>query len=395
LNLKQEEVQQLLERVKQSSATDEDCDRILALLNGDQSAEFIIYATRYYEEQRLVFEQSDNLIWKNIFEKIVGVDKEDLNNKPETPVYSMYFFRRFLAVASVAVVVLLLAAGAYFWSENKDNKALTLVEADTQDIKPGREGAILTLADGSKVLLDTIHSGTVALQSGVTAKIVNGDLVYEGAGSEVVFNEVQTPKGRYYHLILPDGSEVWLNSLSSIRYPTSFSGTERRVEITGEAYFEVAKKQGLPFYVKINDIASVEVLGTHFNINAYSNEGSINTTLLEGSVKVTGNINQALLKPGQQARIKDHIDIYDDVDINQVMAWKNGLFDFEGLSIIEIMRQLERWYDIDVEFENGVKDNIKFTGGISKRVTLNQLLEALEVLDIHFQLEGRRLIIKP
>jgi len=223
--------------------------------------------------------------------------------------------------------------------------------------KTSNPGAILTLADGSKVLLDTIHSGTVALQSGVTAKIVNGDLVYEGAGSEVVFNEVQTPKvvfnevqtpkGRYYHLILPDGSEVWLNSLSSIRYPTSFSGTERRVEITGEAYFEVAKKQGLPFYVKINDIASVEVLGTHFNINAYSNEGSINTTLLEGSVKVTGNINQALLKPGQQARIKDHIDIYDDVDINQVMAWKNGLFDFEGLSIIEIMRQLERWYDID------------------------------------------------
>ncbi|HRO45906.1 FecR domain-containing protein [Agriterribacter sp.] len=392
--MKQEEVKQLLERVKHSSATDEDCDRLMALLSGDQSAEFIIYATRYYEEQHLSFEQPDDSIWKNIFEKIVGVDKKVLSNKPETPVHSISFFRRYWAVASVTVL-LLLAAGAYFWTGNKGNKAQTLVKANAQEIKPGHEGAILTLADGSKVLLDTIHSGTVALQSGVTAKVKNGALVYEGTGSEVVYNAVQTPKGRQYHLTLPDGSEVWLNSLSSIRYPTSFRGKERRVEITGEAYFEVAEKKGLPFHVKINDMTSVEVMGTHFNINSYSNERSINTTLIEGSVKVTGNISHALLKPGQQARVKDRIDIYVDVDIDQVMAWKNGLFDFEGLSITEIMRQLERWYDIEVEFENGVKDNIRFTGGISKGVTLNQLLEALEVLDIHFQLDGRRLIIKP
>ncbi len=393
MDQKQEVIVQLLEKVKHSTATAEDCDRLLALLNESNSDELVAYANKYYEEQRLLFEQSGNILWKNIFKEIVALDKEVLNSAPETPVRHISF-RRWYRAAAVAVL-LLMTGGAYFWSQNKNSNIQPVVKTEQQEIPPGREGAVLMLADGSKVLLDTIQSGAVALQGGVMAKVENGRLVYEGTGSEMLYNIMETPKGRQYHLVLPDGSKIWLNSMSSIRYPISFIGKKRIVEITGEVYFEVAKMKEHPFLVKINDNTSVEVLGTHFNINAYNNEHSINTTLLEGSVRVNVGDNHALLKPKQQARIKDGINVYDDVDVDRIMAWKNGLFDLEGLSITEIMRQLERWYDIDIIFEGEVKDNIKFTGGISKGVTLNQLLEALEVMDIHFKLDGRTLIIRP
>jgi ferric-dicitrate binding protein FerR (iron transport regulator) len=272
-----------------------------------------------------------------------------------------------------------------------------------QHILPGHEGAVLTLADGSQVQLDTIQNAVIALQGGATAKVVNGTLIYEESGQQhqLLYNTMSTPKGRQFRLTLPDGSGVWLNSASSIRFPTVFAEEERKVEVTGEAYFEVAENPAKPFRVSINNKAEITVLGTYFNINAYDNEESIATTLLAGSVRVTNLLQPAAgsapvtLQPLQQAQISPAgagIQLVSNVDPEKVMAWKNGLFHFENATLAEIMRQLERWYDIEVVYESTVPD-IALKGEITRDVPIGDLLTALKKLGVHYKLEGRRLLI--
>lgn len=325
--------------------------------------------------------------------------------------------------AAAAAVLLLLAAGSYWWLIREKPSAPVVVAANPADIPPGSPGAILTLADGSQVLLDTIQQATIALQGGITATVVNGALVYEGKGTELLYNSMKTPRGRQYQLRLPDGTRVWLNAASSIRYPTVFTGSNRTVELSGEAYFEVTNNPRQPFLVQVNNAAAVEVLGTHFNINAYGEEPAIQTTLLEGSIAVSlagtahtgaGRTAKAVLQPGQQARIRTGklsgttipgssqiltketgaITVLKNIDTDKVMAWKNGLFNFEGASLEEVMRQSERWYDIEVVYEKGIPD-MELTGKMTRDVTLGQLLEGLELFHVHYRLEGRRLIILP
>jgi transmembrane sensor len=303
---------------------------------------------------------------------------------------------------AAAAVVLMLGAGIWLVIGRKDKPAVTQAAKKTTEIMPGKGGAVLTLADGSRVLLDTVRNGIVARQGNAMVKVVDGVLYYEGNAATVLYNTMHTPKGRKYQITLPDGTLVWLNAASSIRYPTMFTNNERRVEVTGEVYLEVAKQvnpangKSLPFLVNINNKATVEVLGTHFNIKAYEEETSINTTLLEGKVKVTGNNKEAVLTPGQQAQIiqqgNDMIRVVKAVDVEQVIAWKNDLFNFEGASLEEAMRQLERWYDISVSYENGIPD-VKLRGEMTQGVRLNDLLIALEQLGLHYKLEGRKLHI--
>jgi hypothetical protein len=311
-----------------------------------------------------------------------------------------------------AAVFLLLIGGTYFLILSKTQKQSVVTSVShhplPQDVPPGRQGAILTLSDGRQVLLDSLGNGIVANQNGTQVILKNGQLVYDPAGKstgEIVYNTMSTPKGRQYQLRLPDGTQVWLNSESSITYPALFVGNERKVEITGEVYFEVARlsaggrgkrEELIPFKVKINDRTEVEVLGTHFNINAYRDEPLVKTTLLEGSVKVTNGTDNALLEPGQQAQLgaSKKIRIIKGADIEKVMAWKNGLFNFEGADLEEVMRQLSRWYDIDVVYEKGIPD-IEFVGEVSKNVSLSGLLKGLQGTGVHFRIEGRRLVVLP
>jgi transmembrane sensor len=271
------------------------------------------------------------------------------------PVARVRSMRRWYAAA--AVILLLLAAGAFFYFNQQPTQKESTEIAEVSDIAPGKDGAILTLADGRKVVLDSLGNGIVANEKATTIVLKNGQLIYQNgqaAGDAPVYNTMHTPKGRQFQLVLPDGTKAWLNAASSIRYPTFFAGSERRVQVTGEVYLEVSPNKAMPFRVDVNDEAEIEVLGTHFNINSYSDEPSMKTTLLEGSVKVKVKQSNALaiLKPGEQAQINtDHtLQTNNEVDLGKVMAWKNGFFDFENVAITEVMKQLERWYDITVVY---------------------------------------------
>lgn len=312
-------------------------------------------------------------------------------------------------VRYAAAVLLLLAGAWYFWPVKPVELAKQEPKA-IQQILPGQEGAILTLADGSTILLDSVGNGIVAHQSGADLSVKNGQLAYNSAGkasAEESFNTLTTPKGRQYKILLPDGTTAWLNAASSIRFPTQFTNSTRRVAIRGEVYFEVAqmKKAGetVPFIVNADERFEVEVLGTHFNVNAYTDEPVLHTTLLEGKVAVTtnrqGKRQKVVLKPGEQASLTMKGDVADNMtvkpgDIGKVMAWKNGVFDFEDAKIDEVMRQLKRWYDIEVKYESGVPD-IEFVGKMTRDIPLNGLLIALEKSNVHFRLEGRTLIVMP
>ncbi len=325
----------------------------------------------------------------------------------EAPVHHISFMRRWGWAA--AAVLILLSAGMYFWSSNiLVNRRSQLSQVQQQkDVAPGRDGAVLTLADGSKIVLDSLGNGTIANQNGTDVVLNNGQLKYE-SGSEKTnaaqqWNTMHTPKGRQFNVTLPDGTRVWLNAASSLTYPTAFTGNERNVQLTGEAYFEVAKNKAMPFKVLVNSKAAIEVLGTHFNINGYTDEDAIRTTLLEGSVKIVNgqwsmaNGKTAVLKPGEQAEVRANspLTIDHSPDLDKVMAWRNGAFNFEGASLQEVMRQLARWYDIEVVYEKGIPE-ISFVGEMSRDITLSGVLKALEASNVHFRLEdNRRLIVLP
>lgn len=290
---------------------------------------------------------------------------------------------------AAACIILALGIGLYY----KAFRKTPVVPVQVADIQPGHNGATLTLANGDVITLDSLNNREVATQNGAKVVLQNGGLVYHAATTtgQTVFNTMSTSKGRQFRLVLPDSTQVWLNAASTITYPTAFTGKERSVTVTGEAYFEVAKNADMPFRVNVNGVESIEVLGTSFNVNAYPDEESVNTTLLTGSIRVMHN-KAITLKPGQQAQVANGQIKVTDADMDKVIAWKNGTFDFEDAKLAEVMRQLERWYDIDVVYEHGVPD-IEFGGKITKGVTLNGLLVLLQRADVHFRLEGRKLII--
>jgi len=321
----------------------------------------------------------------------------------DTPVYKINGIRKWWWAA--AAVVVAMAVTVYFWPPRLQDDPLVRVNPQVpQDLPPGRNGASLTLADGRTIELDSIDNGVIAKEEGSEAILQNGQLTYNDTrenSHETVFNTMTTPKGRQFQLKLPDGTLVWLNAASSIRYPTRFDGSSREVTVSGEAYFEVAhvteKGKRVPFRVLLNDQTAVEVLGTHFNVQAYPDEKGITTTLLEGSVKVTKATGSMLLKPGQQsiANRNDNLLLVQHPDISKAMAWKNGLFNFEQSSLEDVMKQLSRWYNIEVIYEKGIP-KITFAGEMSRNLRLSGILKALENAEVHFRLEeGRRLVVMP
>jgi transmembrane sensor len=307
--------------------------------------------------------------------------------------------RRISWVAAATVVIIVTGVAMYGWLRPaKPASPIVQTMVPTPDAAPGGNKATLTLADGSHIVLDEANNGTVARQGDASVvKTDSGQLVYQVAynnATAITYNTLTTPRGGQFQLGLPDGSKVWLNAASSIRYPTAFAGKERRVEITGEAYFEVAKNAQKPFIVSINKETEIAVLGTHFNVNSYSDEASIKTTLLEGSVQVKYKNAGVVLKPGQQSVQTQKLTVNDNADIGQVMAWKDGIFNFHHATLRDVMRQLSRWYDIEVVYEDGVPD-IEFGGRMGRDVSLAKLLYFFKGSDVHFRIEnsGKKLIV--
>lgn len=306
-------------------------------------------------------------------------------------------------MAAAAAIVLVLVCGAYYFLWNHSAiESLTRTEKRSrsfQDIDPPKGNkAVLTLADGSKVYLDSIGNGVLATQGGVkVAKKHGGEVVYEdnrvGSAETPVYNTLSLPKGsKPVHLEFSDGSIVWLNAASSVTYPTVFTGSERAVSITGEAYFEIAKQAAMPFYVSHGDVV-VKVLGTSFNINTYDDQKEVKVTLLEGAVEVSRGVKNRRLKAGQQVRLTGNsMRLIPSVDLEEVIAWKNDQFYFTGTDIQTIMSQLERYYDVTVQYNDSIP--YKFVARISRDVSVSKFLEKLELTNlVHFKIEGNKIIV--
>lgn len=311
----------------------------------------------------------------------------------------LFTFRRIAAAA----IIVFLAGGSYlFFKDNSGSQEISGNKSTIpiQDIAaPVTANAVLTLADGSKIVLDSAGNGSLATQGSANiVKLADGRIAYTANAnrvSEVQYNTLTVPRGsKVMSLALADGSKVWMNAESSLRYPTTFVGKERKVEITGEAYFEVAKNAAMPFVVKKGDVA-VQVLGTHFNVNAYEDEVQMKITLLEGSVNVSNGNNSSLLKPGQQAQVQNGLmNVVNQVDIEEVMAWKNGLFNFKGDNINTVMRQLARWYDLDVYYEKQVTE--KFYVKMNRNTNVSNVFKILETTGgVHFKIELKKIMVMP
>ncbi|TKC05493.1 FecR family protein [Pedobacter polaris] len=305
--------------------------------------------------------------------------------------------------AAAAVVLISLSIGAFYTITVNNKKTLVATKelAKKNDVLPGVDKAILTLADGSRIVLDNHTSGNISEKAGVTiSKTGDGQLLYKiNAKSDIksaaiAYNTIETPKGGQYQVILPDGTKVWLNAASSLKYPEIFAGNERKVELTGEAYFEVAKNKALPFRVMSKN-QEIEVLGTHFNVNTYMDDKSIKTTLLEGSIKISNQKSVKILKPGEQAVIQNYglaaINILANVDTDDETAWKNGQFRFNNANLKTILNQLERWYDIKIDYSTVPEK--RYNGMVPRKAKLSEVLSMLELTgNISFEiLEGRKL----
>jgi transmembrane sensor len=290
-----------------------------------------------------------------------------------------------------AAVVILIVAGIYIY-KNKNNKINTTIAVKKQDIMPGSDVATLTLDNGQQIILDNEGTDTT-INNQVKVLRKDGQLVYNNDSSTkaLVYNTLTVPRKGEYKLVLPDGSKVWLNAESSIRYPVAFVGNERKVFVTGETYFEVAKDKAKPFRVIAGDVM-LEDLGTQFNVNAYTNEPYFAATLVEGSVRVTKGLKQNVLKPNQQVQIKDDDLKIVNRNVDDVTAWKNNQFVFNGTSIDEIMRQVERWYNADVEFKDNV--NLHLNATIERDVPVSKLLHIFEETgQVHFKIEDKKIIV--
>lgn len=332
-------------------------------------------------------DQQKNLFKNNLFKEIeIEVTKADQ--------HKAYQFKRYYKIFAAAVL-LLIGSAALYYANQLHNVTPFVKNHEIKDVLPGGNKATLTLANGKTIILDETAEGDLT-QIGNTniTKSSNGEIVYTLTGSarDVTINTLSTPKGGVFKLSLPDGTQVWLNAGSSISYPSAFVGRKRSVSITGEAYFEVAKNAEMPFYVQ-SGTQEIVVLGTHFNIKAYGDESNVTTTLLEGGVRIIpravvgqGNVRSEILKPGEQAVLSNSNIKISAADTDQATAWKNGYFHFEETEITEVMRQLSRWYNVDVLYEGQVNQE-KFFGKINRTYTLAEVLSVLQTGDLHFKIE--------
>lgn len=385
------EIKRLLDKYKRNEISDEEYLQLMQEVADDAHTTAIkadIMETLYSKVPDIAFEGEEaSAMLSGIFQAGVADTRRLRVARRRRLVYSSL---------AAAVVAGMIVTGAYMSNSGKKGAPVAAIHVKT--LPPGSDKAMLTLADGTVIPLDSASNGALAQQGGTQIMNRNGTLSYNSGGqsSEVMYNTVATPHGGQYQLALADGSRVWLNAASSIRFPTAFTGTERIVEITGEAYFEVVEQADMPFRVKVHNV-EVNVLGTSFNIMAYQDEQVIKTTLVDGAVQLKHGASASILKPGLQASLSARDDqfVISQADMEQALAWKEGKFKFRNTNIRTIMRQLSRWYDIEVSYQGDISD-IDLTGVISRREEAGKLLKALEATQrVQFEVNGNNVTVKP
>jgi ferric-dicitrate binding protein FerR (iron transport regulator) len=343
------------------------------------------------DENMILFEKmtdEKNVVQASAWFKKMNVEEDLQKTKKKNEARRPVRIRQYVVAAAIVIGIIV---GVYLYGDS-DNKIDKTSVVETQDIMPGRDKATLTLDNGKIIELGSDGADTT-INDQVKILRKDGQLIYNTATptNEIAYHTLSIPRKGQYKLVLPDGSKVWLNSESSIRYPISFPDKERRVFVTGETFFEVAKDKSKPFRVERDDI-TVEALGTQFNVNAYSNEPYVATTLIEGSVLISKGSMENILKPGQQAQLKGNNFQIVNAETNDVMAWKNNQFKFRNTPIDVIMRQVERWYDADVVYQDNLSLHLNAT--IERDVPVSKLLHILEQTDqVHFKIEGKKIIV--
>lgn len=405
--ISQENFKVIFQKYLENQCSPEEADRVLAFLKSNNQEKYL----QQILEQQLSRELNKNYIsnpvvkerlevrLKKILEEIASKEEARVVPINEDEVHRFNWSR----IVAAAIVIVLLGFGVYYLFNHSKTKEVAKINTPVkQDIAaPTSAHATITLANGQKIILDSAGNGTLATTGNMNiVKTGDGQIAYDEASKvspgEVLeaYNTLSNPRGsKVVSLTLSDGTQVWLNAESSLTYPTAFAGRERNVTITGEAYFEVSHNASMPFKV-IKGETEITVLGTHFNVNAYDDEGSIKVTLLQGSVKVQNGSSSQIIKPGEQAQVAGGIKVIKDVNIDQVMAWKNGKFSFDHAGIKTVMRELSRWYDLDVKYE-GVPTNDLFGGDIQRDLPLSKTLDFLKQSQVHFEVEGRKVIVKP
>ena len=375
----------LLLRYMEDKATAAEREELGQFIQNEQNEVTVL---EIMEELVATEKEMDNYNVKN-WEPLLGELLQEKNKLRKRGLVRVINWKRISVAASILFAVVLTGYLVLF---RKDTKQVEVVKVTQPiDVKsPEKNRAMITLANGQQVHLDSAVNGTLLEQAGVQImKLADGKIVYVGSTAEIINNTLSNPRGsKVIDMTMADGSRVWLNSGSSVTYPVAFVGEERKISITGEAYFEVMQDKKHPFKVDINGKGEVEVLGTHFNINAYDDESDIKVTLLEGSVKV----NNSIIEPGQQAQVSDKVKIIDKVDMDEVMAWKNDMFDFNSADIKTIMRQIGRWYDLEIIYQDNISKET-FSGMVGRSNNVSKVLMILEKAGIKFRIEGKKLII--
>jgi transmembrane sensor len=367
-------IKYLLERYVNKSCSREELEELFSYIGKENNEELLNFMGEAYHANNTVPELDFNDIYAQI--------------PVQTTVVRTGIFT--FARVAAAAVLLLLAGSAYWWMNKQPEKTIAAIEPVTHtDIAPGMNKAVLTLGDGSTVTLDS--AGNQMIKQGIRKQ--NGQLLYTGEG-EVHYNKLSTPRGGQFKIVLPDGTKAWLNSASTLRYPTAFNGTDRTVELEGQAYFEVAKNAAQPFKVMVGHM-EVQVLGTDFDVMAYPDESTINTTLLAGSVQIKEGSALQLLQPGQQAVVSTNAIAVKNADLKKVTAWKNGLFVFNNMALPAILREMARWYDVEIVYAAKPSEEL-YGGGIGRNLNLSGVLDLLEGSGYnHFRIEGRKVIVLP
>jgi len=386
----------LLQRYLNGSCSDEELQEIMDFLASDTSNRALLEALQKEFDSASAADESSISASQSL--RIF----EALDKKIPRPLKMLPARRRSFFVAA-ASLLLVISTGIYLNRQRNSGHVNTKSIDDFSaryhnDVRPGSNKATLTLSDGSTIVLDDSKNGVLASQGNTKIIKLNNKVSYntaKGDPNQPVYNTITTPRGGQYEIELPDGSHVWLNASSSLKFPASFAAAVRSVSVTGEAYFEVKHDASRPFVVFVNN-SEIKVLGTHFNVMAYEEEKTVNTTLLQGKVVFKNGGDSSLLKPGQQSKLAGgRLSVLNNVDTENVMAWKNGFMHFQNADLQSVMRQLSRWYDVDVEYRN---NNFKheFVGDLPRSLTLSNVLKALEVTgNIKFGIEGRKIIVLP